>query len=596
MSARRTPRLAAAVLLLSLGLCGCNDDPNAWRRRLRPLPPEPKPPAAAKDDPVLAGTIGKRALLGSAEPLVLRGYGLVVGLGENGGSDCPTAIREYLLEYLQKEFASRERQDPLAGISPGKLIDSLDTAVVVVYGSVPAGAPRGTLFDARVEALGNQTRSLEGGVLLPTELKLFEADASGRGLVAGRTLARARGVVFTNPFRNPDQPAATRNVRVGLLLGGARTLEERTLRLMLVEPSYSLARQMERRINERFGQDPPAAEAMSQGYLTLHTPPAYAARPARFVELVTHLYEESTPTYYERKLRDLAEQIGKPGASYAHMSLAWEGMGRVAIPSLQPLYQHDDPGVSFHAARAGLRLADITALPVMANIAASASHPFRLLAVRELGQCGLPQAAARLAPLLDSSDQEIRIAAYEEMLNYAHPRIRSRRFVHRLDPTQTNFMLDVVSSTGRPLIYIRRTREPRIAVFGERVPVSRPMFYSRPDERAYINAPARTDSLTVFGVMQPGRRVSDKLTVNPTVDELIAALAAPPLPVGEGRLSGIGLDYAMVIEVLDTLCRETTVPARLVMEQPTLTEVLGPAPERPEADEPTAPTSRPAGP
>ncbi len=40
----------------------------------------------------------------------------------------------------------------------------------------------------------------------------------------------------------------------------------------------------------------------------------------------------------------------------------------------------------------------------------------RLLAVHELGECNSPQAAIPLLPLLSDADQEVRIAAYEALL------------------------------------------------------------------------------------------------------------------------------------------------------------------------------------
>ena len=98
----------------------------------------------------------------------------MIGLGANGGSDCPSTIREYLLEHLTREFASPDPGERRPDFTPQQMIDSLDTAVVAVHGLVPAGAPRGTRFDLQVQAVGTQTRSLESGVLVLCELKRFD--------------------------------------------------------------------------------------------------------------------------------------------------------------------------------------------------------------------------------------------------------------------------------------------------------------------------------------------------------------------------------------------------------------------------------------
>jgi hypothetical protein len=579
-------RGATRLLGIAVVVCGGCADGGSWGRP-RKLPPEPTPQSTSVGDSVLADTIGGQTLIGAGQPLRLRGFGLVVGLGENGGSDCPSTIREYLLDYLDREFAPRGPSDPRPDFSPQRLIDSLDTAVVAVHGLVPAGAPRFTRFDLQVEAVGTQTRSLEGGVLLLCELRQFDVAAAGRGLVSGRPLARASGLVFTNPFEGAEQSAMRHSPRRGYVLGGGQTLEDRTVRLLLQEPSYWMARRIERRLNERFGQNPATAQAMSRGYLALTTPRRFAEQPSRFTELATHLYLENAPGLVERKLVELSKQLDGPEATLHHISLVWEGMGRTVIPHIQPLYTHAKPSVRFYAARAGLRLKDVTALSVMEQVAAAPDDAHRLLAVRELGECEFPQAARRLATLLDSDDQEVRIAAYEGLLRHKHPAIETQHFPSALDLTQLNLTLDVVDSSAKPLIYVRRTLEPRIAVFGRRMPVSLPLFYNHPDDRVTLNALEQQSDIAVLCRTRSGRLMTEPLMVPARVVELIRALADLPIQDDDEQMRGVGLGYSQVLEVLDALCTSGTIPARLVMERASITDLLGPAeqPERPEAEE-----------
>ena len=148
-------------------ILGCTDGEfTLFKQKEKPPPPEKPPETVAARDPLLADTIGELALLADSEPLRVRGFGVVVGLGDSGGSDVPESIREYLIDYLTKEMTSHsDSARPFA--SPERLLASPDCAVVEVQGFIPPGAPPGTLFDVQVEAVGTQARSIDGGLLLP---------------------------------------------------------------------------------------------------------------------------------------------------------------------------------------------------------------------------------------------------------------------------------------------------------------------------------------------------------------------------------------------------------------------------------------------
>lgn len=584
------------VVLLLPVLVGCE----GWNLRLTPPEPAPPPKPAQTADALTAGTIGAQTLLTEVDVQALRGFGVVVGLNGRGSGDCPTAIREYLIDYLSKQLAPQGTPDRRPRMSPSQLIDSLNTAVVEVLGIVPAGARKGTHFDLRVQTIpGTSTQSLEGGLLLPTQMRFFDPSAGGEGLFAGSVLAEAGGPMFINPFATAGGSSSDADPCRGYVLGGGKALEPRPARLMLLQPNYDLARRIERRINERFGQKPKVAEAQSRGYIVLNTPPEYAPHPEHFRQLVARLYLDNQPTFIERKLRELDSLAVGPNANLEGIALAWEALGRGVIGHLQSLYTHPDDALRFEAARAGVRLNDTTAVPVLAQIASTANHSQRLLAMRTLGDCDSPQAPLALVPLLSDEDQEIRIAAYEALLQHGHPAVKSIKFAHIQDQSQINFILDVVDSQGPPFVYVRRTRLPRIAVFGSRLAITPPVFFTYPQDAVTVHSTEGADDIRLF--TKRGNKMSDELSVPPRVVSLIAALADLPFKDRAGKLRGIGLPYSRVVQVLADLCKSEAIPARLVLEQTTLTDLLGPefTPERPERPErepasQTAPAPPPA--
>ncbi len=571
----------AAIVLASLTGCVGGDRDK--------LPPEsaPAPRVDRGNASLLAGTIGSQCLVGDAQPQALRGFGLVVGLNGTGSADCPTVIREYLAKHMTKDLGPQGDRDRKSRVSPERLIDSPDTAIVEVVGMLPGGARRGTRFDVQVSAIaGTATESLAGGLLLPTELRVFDRSASGAGLVTGAVQAVGSGLVFVDPFSEDERGDPSGDPRVGRVLGGASSVEERNARLKLLQPNYRLAQQIERRVNERCGQRPRVAEAMSRGYVLLHTPPAYPGQPDRFLELVAQLYVDTRPASVERRLQELSRLAVTGGATRELISLAWEGVGRIALPSVRPFYADGDPELRFYAARAGMRMNDLSALPVVGAVAQSDENEWRLQAIGELGECKSPRAPSYLVPLLSDSSTSVRIAAYEALLRRGHPSIRSMKFQSVLDRSRLSFVLDVVECDGPPLIYVRTTRQGRIAVFGPRQAVIPPVFHESDDGSLTVHTVKGSDDLRLFAKRH--RRMSDEIVVPPRVVDLVSALGEFPSRDETERLSGLGLSYSEVVRVLVVLSRDGIIAGQLVAEEVGLLELPGPddLPERPDSDSP----------
>ncbi|MCA9244408.1 MAG: flagellar basal body P-ring protein FlgI, partial [Phycisphaerales bacterium] len=537
------PVAVCAGLILGV-VGGCGDEALSMFKTEKKPPPERAPEPTIRDEQKFADTIGSYAYYANDTGLSLQGFGLVYGLGSDGSSDCPTRVREYLTDFLGKELAPAGGVARNSRIDTDKLIDSSDTAVVRITAVSPPGATKGTVFDVRVEALpGTQTRSLEGGILLPCELKVYTAAMSTQGVVESRTLARAEGPLFTNPFtaKGDEDTPITRATG----LGCARTLYDRITRLALYQPSYAQSQSIERRLNERFGQRPRTATAQSAGYLEVLTPREFAARPDRFLELALRLYVRNAPAFYHGRIQDMLN--GPPSArDWEELSLIIEGIGRTGVQYVQPFYSDPDPAIRFFAARTGLRLRDPSALEVMTAIAADNHHPNRIDAIVELGESGYTQAAERLRDLVNGADQDARIAAYKALLAARNPAVKTLAFRAPINPRYLGFQLDVVESTGEPMIYVRTSREPRIAVFGPNTTIRGPVFLSLRDD--WINiASDPSGELTIFSRTRVNRRLSDPIHVPPRVTSLIRAMGA--LPTGSGpEPRGLGLPYSLIVQ------------------------------------------------
>jgi len=583
-------RLPAPVLILSpvglaiLYLIGCGTTGQTdWfghlerhRKTAEQASAEPDPQAESAG---VRDTVATVAWVEGLRRMSVGGYGLVVGLGKNGTKQCPKPIRDYMLSEMRSRYRLGGDYEELKHLAPEKLIDSEETAPVVVYGEIPAAVQKGARFDLTVCALdGTDTRSLEGGWLMPCSLKLW----SGGAPIEGRVLGEGSGQVFINPFGLREGSATRTDPRTGRVIGGGRTNQPRRIRLVLTEPSAAIASRLMYLINQRFGVEPDkTADAISPSTVDLRVPPQWQGREAHFLDLLLHLYVPAAPSFSDLRLRELSEEAVKPDAALNDISLAWEGLGKTSLPHLRKLYTHPTPAVSYFAARAGVRLGDDLALEVLARHAKDAKTPYREAAVEEIGRAtDLSRAVSILRPLLDVDDHRIRQLAYEGLRRHGDPAVKTIRVGDR------GFTVDVVPTNARHLITARRSGEQRITLFGTGLCCQKPTFYSHHGDRVLITADGNASHLTVVRRTPLTGRWSTPVHAPFDVLGLIQALGRDPTRNARGQYEGLGLTYSQVVEVLHDLCANKVIDATFVLQEIESAETLATPPDagRPESE------------
>ncbi|NOT02568.1 MAG: hypothetical protein HOP29_18325 [Phycisphaerales bacterium] len=526
------------------------------------------------------GTVAEYAYFEGLRKLRIRGYGIVVGLGRNGSRTCPTAIADQLKQemYKTRKFAERRGQH----ITPERLLDDPDTAVVAVEGEIPAAALKGSRFDIAVRAIpGTETTSLEGGLLYECFLQVFRP-VGAAGWIPGREVAVGGGPVFLNPFGAGEGAATQTNWREGVVVGGGRTSEDRRVRLLLTVPSYQMAIRIADAINDRFslgGTD--VADAVSPGEIKLTIPSPYAHDPKHFLAVVQHVYPTLPAEMLAQRTLELAREFEAADAPHAEIALAWEAIGRPSLPEVQKFYAHPRPVTSFHAAAAGLLLGDDSAADVIEQHVLNDRSEHRLKAIRVLASAVDSMRAARpLRQALDDSDPRIRTAAYEALRERGDPTIVS------VEVGTESFTLDMVPSRGEPLIYVKRTEDRRIALFGGPILVRPPAFYASPEETLIVNAAAGDAEVTLLRKSRTGGSVSPPIPGELDVSRLIAMLGNDvPQSPGE-TIHGLGVDYGGITRMLAELCAAQSINAQFILETPGAADelLLGRPPGRRESD------------
>ncbi|MCE5326144.1 MAG: flagellar basal body P-ring protein FlgI [Planctomycetaceae bacterium] len=545
--------LAAGLCLLAALTCGCYSKKMVTRSAT----------SAPAPQVYLPDTISRHARLIEGAPVPMRGYCVVVGLGKNGSTQVPGALQKYLVQYLLKEGRLSSYFHGTQDVSPARFLADLDTAVVQVTGLIPPGAPRGMRIDVEVKALGQtDTKSLEGGTLMPAEMRLAIGDLENAG--QGSTVqAMAGGPVFVNPFLDHNKTSDLIKFREGVIIGGGQVIEARPVRLSLVYPDFAMCQLIQRRINERFAYPNPVAAGKDSSMLELTIPPDMQDDYRHFVDLVLHLPLRTEIGTWEQIAREMLKAIDKPGSRYEDYSLTWEAMGRQVISIIRPAYRSRNPITAYYTARAGLRLGDAIAADVILFYAQDKRAGLQMEAIGELGRHrNVARAALVLHQLLDDEDDLVRQAAYEAL-----DRRGDRTVITRVKVCD-DFDIDLVATKVRPAIYVSRTLRQRLVLFGGDLPVRLPLFYDSPDHTVTINAKPDQNELSVFRKLPRSGEYSDILKVKPTVKELVLAMGSPPQRDADGNMRGLWLTYSQIVSVLYHLCKGSDINARFNLQTP----------------------------
>jgi len=548
------PKTTIALMLAGGCLCwaflGC-DDMTLGRK------PEPEKVYPAH----VAGTVGEYAGIIGGGDLTVQGYGSVVGLGTNGSSEVPPHLRKYFDQYLKKRRLGSERWGT-GPLTPRRFLDDVDTGVVLVGGTIPAGAPKGSPFDVFVTALPQtQTRSLEGGVLMPVEMHL---SVGGMAVPGGpsKVLAEAAGSVFVNPFVDVSRPGQIAKLREGRIIGGGRVTWPQPIRVQLYSPNYALSKRIERQINMRFPGRDKVANARNRYTVALEIPPEYRDDYRHFLLLVRHLPIQGGPGGFEAKAREVVAAMELPTANHERLALVWEAMGRQVLPFVQSLYTSRNEATAYYSARTGMRLGDEdVAGEVVARFAGMSGSPLQLPAIRELGRHPkFIRGVVTLRGLLEDDNDFVRVGAYEALLERGDRSTVSRTRV------ADEFSLDLVNSHGRYVIYATVSDSPRIVLFGRNVEVSRPVFFSPPDDTVTVNAREGEEELKVYRKVPRSGGYSETFEIDFNVRTLIRTLGEPSAPGEDGKIMGLGLTYGQIVSVLQRMCKEGDIPAKFVLQ------------------------------
>lgn len=584
----------AGLLALGVLLPSCNNTVKA-------------PKTAREADPiirdvlaVLRGTISSMASIQGREPTLVSGFGVVVGLAETGGGPYPEAIQATMERELSRRGigkGSAMEGGDLAGVTPKQFLADNRVAVVVVEAVISPGSPESTTFDVRVRSLpGSSTTSLEGGMLWTTDLHL--GPPSPFGSMRTRKVAEAYGPVFINPFADPagairGDDGVTRTV--GRVLGGGKVTNALEMTIVVDNPSHGRVAAIASAINSRLPAGPEDREKTATGrddtLLTISVPRRWRTRTDEFVRLLAYTQTDlAFPQEYAKRYTD---ELKAMPAMAEELSACLVALGKESIPFVAPLYEYPEFLPRMAALRVGAELGDPRTVPHLTAMAlgtAAGERPsiaMRTEAITLLGRLGTdPRVDEALRRLVSSPELEIRVAAYEALVERRDPGIA------RID-VDGRFAIDIVDSTD-PLIYITQQGESRIVIFGRDMALQRPLLVSAWRDRFMLTADLDTPEGTPDsqGVRLFYRDIRSTRTVQTVVPETVWKLARflGSSSRADEPEPGLSMTYSEVVGALYQVQKARGINAAFATERDRLlarlTEVAaaGAVADRPESE------------
>lgn len=516
------------LLVVTFGMAGC-----------APVEKQAEPEKPASLDI----TVGQLGQLYQNSAAAVKGYGIVAGLAGTGSSECPPELRSALSKYIQQQMG------PDAIINSDDFINSRDTAVVEVYGTIPAIASKGDRFDVTVVAFSRtQTTSLAGGTLYTTELK--EMSRLVRFDQYSATLAKAQGPIFVDRIEGQTVNAN------GYVLGGGLVTEEVRLAIGLFKPSYQMSSAIRNRINERFGPD--TAKAISPNEIEFIIPLKYKMQKDKFLAMVQLLYLAEDYGIRKKRVEDIVGNLVKDDNKLIS-EYALEAIGRNAIDTMSPLLKSEDETVSFHAARCMLSIGDDQAVTTLKTIANDKSSQLRVDAIKAIGlNAKRNVATAMLSQLPGDSDFDVKYAAYEQLVRLGDISV-SRNVIGG------RFFVDQVNVKGPKTIYISRSVVPRVVIFGSPIFCEDNIFVESADKDIVINARPGEKFVSVMRKLPNRPRLVGPLLASYELSDIIQTLCEDTDIEKKPTLRpGLGVPYSDLIAMLEKMCRTGAVKAEFI--------------------------------
>ncbi|MEM6654249.1 MAG: flagellar basal body P-ring protein FlgI [Planctomycetota bacterium] len=522
-------RAAALLATACLTAAGCTTAllrPGADERSLDEL--------AAEETPLLSRYTHPFGL----DYVKVEAISLATGLHGTGSDPPPTPQRAALLDKMGQEEVP----------NPNEVLESDDTALVLLRGFLPPGIQAGDRFDIEVQTPSRSTTSsLRNGWVLST--RMTELAVLGGQVKSGHVIAACEGPVLVDPSTTGEEGDGYA-VR-GRILGGGVATKTRPLGLVVTHEHRSprLSQAIENEVNLRFhhydsGRKIGVATAKTDEYIELQVHERYRDNIGRFVRVVRSLALGESAAERQQRIARLETQLADP-LTAARASLRLEAIGDdQAVDVLIDGSESSDAEVRFYAAEALAYLDKTEAVGPLAE--AIRNEPaFRANALAALSTMDDVLAYDALRELLGAKSVETRYGAFRALwtMSSGDPLVQGERLGDQ-------FSYHVLDVGGPDVVHVTRTFRPEIVLFGADQRIKLPTVLDAGSQILVngLHGDQVTVSRFVVGEQDQTRVVSTR------IDDVVRAIVE------------LGGTYPDVVQALQQARDDGALPSRLAVD------------------------------
>jgi hypothetical protein len=235
--------------------------------------------------------------------------------------------------------------------------------------------------------------------------------------------------------------------------------------------------------------------------------------------------------------------------------IALEAIGNESLDKLSALLNSGYEQVRLRAARCMLNLGSDAGLETLRKIAMDKNSALRVEALEAITTGAKRNDAAAIGRrLLGDENFEIRLATYEQLRQIDDITVIRT-------PVARSFYLDQISQTQYKSIYVSRSGEPRIVLFGSPIFCRDNLFVQSANGEITIDSRAGQNYVSVMRKHPTRPTVVGPLRCSLELGDIIQTLCEEPVKRTEQGRIGLGVSYAEMIGLLKQMCEKGAIEA-----------------------------------